>query len=155
MRLSGLLDFILYECGGERIPLQKEVELIRHYIELERLRFGDRLDLRFRHDEGATPVQLAPLLLLPFVENAFKHGAGTVNNEVFVRIDLHVTGQKLHFQVENSTSTHNRAHHPNGQNGIGLRNVVKRLELLYPGRHSLRVLDKENVFLVALQLELS
>jgi two-component system LytT family sensor kinase len=155
MRLSGLLDFILYECGGERIPLQKEVELIRHYIELERLRFGDRLDLRFHHDEGDTTVQLAPLLLLPFVENAFKHGAGTVNNEVFVRIDLHVTGQKLHFQVENSTAPHNRNHPPNGQNGIGLRNVVKRLELLYPGRHSLRVLDKENVFLVALQLELS
>jgi sensor histidine kinase YesM len=152
LKLSGLLDFILYECNAERIPLRKEVELIRHYIELERLRFGERLDLRFDPKLPEHDFFVAPLLLLPFVENAFKHGAAnTAADTVFVKIDLFVEGETLFFQVENS----NKRRATPGQNnhhGIGLRNVEKRLELLYPGHYSLKKIDGDEVFLIALQL---
>ena len=153
LRLSGLLDFILYECNAEKIPVQKEITLIRHYIELERLRFGERLHLVFNGDAPMENAQIAPLLLLPFVENAFKHGAGNTNGEVFVKIDLHIDGQNLWFQVENSKNPNGKAE-TNGSKGIGLRNVEKRLQLLYPGRHHLYKTESADVFLISLELRL-
>lgn len=153
LKLSGLLDFILYECNADKIPLRKEVELIRHYIELERLRFGTRLSLQFESGLPENDLFLAPLLLLPFVENAFKHGAANAADDtVFVKIDLYATGNTLFFQVENSKQpgpARRNEHH-----GIGLKNVEKRLELLYPGRYTLKKIDGDNVFLIAFQLEM-
>ena len=102
LRLSGLLDFILYECNAEQIPVQKEITLIRDYIELERLRFGTRLNLNFQYQELPEQISIAPLLLLPFVENAFKHGANTTNEPVYIKIDLKMEGKSLLFRVENS-----------------------------------------------------
>jgi two-component system LytT family sensor kinase len=140
LRLSGLLDVMLYECGGERIAVAKEIELIAHYLELEKLRFGDRLALRFDHEVTAANAAIAPLLLLPFVENAFKHGAAAANDRVFVELDLRATEHGLHFRVENSCAPaiDGVRRRPRDHSGIGLTNVRKRLELLYPGRHDLR-----------------
>lgn len=153
LRLSGLLDFILYECNAERIPIQKEITLIRHYTELERLRFDERLDLAFRHDNPPEDLLIAPLLLLPFVENAFKHGANASNEKVYVKIDLSAEKGKLHFQVENS-KTDTVTKNANGAKGIGLRNVEKRLELLYPGRFVFAKSDDGSVFRINLTLDL-
>lgn len=150
LRLSGLLDFILYECNAERIAVQKEVTLIQHYIELERLRFGERLHLSFLHRLDGD-LMLAPLLLLPFVENAFKHGASTSNNAVFVKIDLYSEADTLFFQVENSKAAKEKPG-PGGSAGIGLRNVEKRLELLYPGRYDLQKIESTERYLIALQI---
>lgn len=155
LKLSGLLDFILYECNAERIPLRKEIKLIRHYIELERLRFGDRLALTFEPKNPDDELPVAPLLLLPFVENAFKHGAAnTASDTVFVKIDLYTEDKTLFFQVENSKSNRPNNAMDNGHKGIGLRNVEKRLELLYPGRYELKKIEGEDVFLIALKLQL-
>lgn len=155
LKLSGLLDFILYECNAEKIPLRKEIELIRHYIELERLRFGERLALTFEPDIRHDDLLIAPLLLLPFVENAFKHGAAnSAGDIVFVKIDLQVEGKTLHFQVENSKSNRPNNGPENGHKGIGLRNVEKRLALLYPDRYELEKVEGEEVFLIALKLNL-
>lgn len=154
LRLSGLLDFILYECNAEQIPLEKEIKLIRDYIELERLRFGTRLHLDFTHDTPPDSVRIAPLLLLPFVENAFKHGAGATNEPVSIRINLHLRERRLFFQVENSKPGKQTVVRENGSKGIGLRNVEKRLELLYPGRHNLEKIDGDDLFLTALNVEL-
>lgn len=153
LRLSGLLDFILYECNAEKIPVQKEITLIGQYIELERLRFGERLNLVFNCDTPPENALVAPLLLLPFVENAFKHGAGNTNGEVFVKIDLRIDGKTLWFQVENSKSPNGRPE-TNGSKGIGLRNVEKRLQLLYPGRYQLHKTESADVFLISLELRL-
>lgn len=153
LRLSGLLDFILYECNAERIPLQKEITLIGDYANLERLRFGDRLQLVFEHDHPPESVRIAPLLLLPFVENAFKHGAGATNEAVFIHIHLRVEDQTLHFQVENN-KPQNGGPASNGSRGIGLRNVEKRLRLLYPGRHALSVTETSDRFTIELKLAL-
>ncbi len=155
LKLSGLLDFILYECNAEKIPLRKEIELIRHYIELERLRFGERLALTFEPKMPQEDLPIAPLLLLPFVENAFKHGAAnTTSDRVFVKIDLTVEGKTLFFQVENSKNNRPGNGSENGHKGIGLRNVEKRLALLYPGRYELEKVEGEDVFLIALKLQL-
>jgi len=154
LRLSGLLDFILYECNAEQIPLEKEIKLIRDYIELERLRFGTRLHLDFVHETPSDSIRIAPLLLLPFVENAFKHGAGATNEPVSIRISLHLRDRRLFFQVENSKPGKQAAARENGSKGIGLRNVEKRLELLYSGRHNLEKINGDDVFLIALTIEL-
>ncbi len=153
LRLSGLLDFILYECNAEKIPVQKEITLIGQYIELERLRFGERLNLVFNHDTPPENALVAPLLLLPFVENAFKHGAGNTNGEVFVKIDLRIDGKNLWFQVENSNSPNGKSA-SGGSKGIGLRNVEKRLQLLYPDRYLLHKTESTDVFLISLELRL-
>ncbi len=153
LKLSGLLDFILYECNAEKIPIRKEIELIRHYIELERLRFGERLALTFEPKTLQEDLLISPLLLLPFVENAFKHGAAnTASDTVFVKIDLTVEGKTLFFQVENSKNNRPTNGSENGHKGIGLRNVEKRLALLYPGRYELEKSEGEEVFLIALTL---
>lgn len=155
LKLSGLLDFILYECNTEKIPLRKEIELIRHYIELERLRFGERLALTFEPEIPGDDLPIAPLMLLPFVENAFKHGAAnTASDAVFVKIDLHVKDKTLFFQVENSKSNRPKTSPDNGHKGIGLRNVEKRLALLYPGRYELEKVEGDDVFLIALKLDI-
>lgn len=153
LRLSGLLDFILYECNTDQIPLNKEITLIQHYIELERLRFGDRLDITFNYENPPGETRLAPLLLLPFVENAFKHGASASNGAVYIKIDLRVAANELWFQVENSKSG-NGKQEANGSKGIGLRNVEKRLHLLYPNRHNLNKIENTEVFLISLELQL-
>lgn len=153
LRLSGLLDFILYECNAEKIPVQKEITLIGQYIELERLRFGERLNLVFNADTPPENALVAPLLLLPFVENAFKHGAGSTNGEVFVKIDLRIDGKNLWFQVENSKSPNGKSE-SNGSKGIGLRNVEKRLQLLYADRYRLHKTESADVFLISLELRL-
>ncbi|MFN0014626.1 MAG: sensor histidine kinase [Saprospiraceae bacterium] len=153
LRLSGLLDFILYECNAEHIPIRKEIALIRDYIELERLRFGDRLLLEFEHDSPPDSLQIAPLLLLPFVENAFKHGPSATNEPVSIHIRLRTETNRLYFQVENSKPA-NQNTRENGSKGIGLRNVEKRLELLCPGRYTLKKINGNDIFFIALQLEL-
>lgn len=153
LKLSGLLDFMLYECNAEQIPLEKEAELIGHYIELEKLRFGPRLECCFKPLTLPAAVAIAPLLLLPFVENAFKHGANATGEKVFIKIDLHIQPAGiLYFQVENSkgvASTSGRQNH-----GIGLDNVKKRLALLYPGRHELTIVEGEENYLSTLTIRL-
>lgn len=153
LRLSGLLDFILYECNTERIPIGKEIRLIQDYIELEKLRFGDRLRLQFNYDTPEERWQIAPLLLLPFVENAFKHGASAANDEVYVKIDLDLKGRTLQFKVENSM-TQKKHETANGSKGIGLRNIEKRLDLLYSGNYQLKKSETAGSFSIDLNLVL-
>lgn len=153
LKLSGLLDFMLYQCNSENIPLEREIELIRHYVELERLRFGKRLDLQFECEHVEKDILIAPLLLLPFVENAFKHGAGRVNGVVSVLIRLETDARHLHFRVENPTSPGMTTGEKNG--GIGLINVEKRLNLLYPEKFRLAFdATASNRFIATLQIDL-
>ena len=102
LRLSALLDYILYECNAPIVPIQKELDLIKDYIELERLRYGDRLKIDLQITGDVVNRQISPLLLLPFVENAFKHGVSGQTGEAWVHIAATVRGNKFTLSVENS-----------------------------------------------------
>lgn len=149
LKLSSLLDFMLYECNSERILLDKELNMLNNYIELEKLRYGGRLKLRFETNGNTSGVTIAPLLLFPFVENSFKHGVGKETEESWINITLNVDEEKLELSIENNKSEEDK----NGNSGIGLNNVKRQLELLYKDKYSLEIINKQTTFFIKLNLE--
>lgn len=156
LKLSSLMDYMLYEANAARVPLQKELDYIQNYIALERMRYGDRVDVRFTESGNMAGIQIAPMLLLPFVENAFKHGVSTETKNAWVRIDVKVTGRKLVLLVENckcgdraSNSSRDMA------SGIGLKNLQRRLELLYENHYVLEIEDEPESYAARLELDLA
>lgn len=156
VRLSDMMSYMLYECEGNTIPLEKEVNNLENYIELEKIRYGKRLEVSFEKSGDISNKIIAPLLFIPFVENAFKHGVGNSEQHSWVRINLWVEKDQLFFLIENSITENQEEEELSSktQKGIGLANVQKRLELLYPGEHQLE-LKREDTFLVQLNLKLN
>ncbi|MBS7564278.1 histidine kinase [Mucilaginibacter sp. Bleaf8] len=152
--LSDLLRYMLYECNTEQVNLQKEVLMLQQYVSLEKLRYEERLDLNFYIRGDLQNKQIAPLIMLTFIENAFKHGASDTVGEAWVSIDLHVEGTRLKMKVSNSKPENAAAAAQKHHGHIGMQNVRKRLDLLYPSAHQLKVLDDEDAFLVVLELTL-
>ena len=152
-RLSGLLRYVLYDCKAERVLVEKEVDFLENVIQLQRLRLADDDDIAiaFNINGDYRGRRIAPLLLMPFVENAFKHGID-LKRSSFIRIDLEVTGDELRFRVANSSFN---GQEPGKTPGIGLQNVRRRLELLYPGNHQLEVTERDRIFTVNLQIPLT
>lgn len=151
-RLTGLLRFVVEQGDAPLVALADEVALLRDYLALEQLRYGTRLTLDF--DAGAMPAtgRIAPLLLLPLVENAFKHGAAEQLGRAGIRIALAVVGAEFTCVI---TNTKNPGPAPaTGQEGIGLRNVRQRLALLYPQRHRFELTNGDDTFTVRLALQL-
>ncbi|SDG91603.1 sensor histidine kinase [Chitinophaga filiformis] len=144
LKLSGLMSYMLYDSQSEDISLDKEIAHISNYIELEKLRYGNRLDVSLNVSGEIEGKKIAPLLLIPFVENAFKHGVSHETDNVWVTIDLKVKDEWLSVKVENShTGTDSsQADNVTHGGGIGLLNVKRRLDLLYPETHKL-ILQKE------------
>lgn len=154
IRLSDMLSYMLYECDDSITPMEKEIENLNNYIELEKIRYGKRLDIVFESGGNYQGKVLAPLLLIPFVENAFKHGVEKTETKAWIRMNLWVEGSRLKFLIENSLPSEKEQDlRPNTQSGIGLKNVRKRLELLYPERHQLEIRESET-FLVQLNIDL-
>ncbi|MEM1322521.1 MAG: histidine kinase [Bacteroidota bacterium] len=153
VRLSDMMSYMLYECEREAIDLEKEVANLSNYIELEKLRYGKRLDVSFETGGDIKGKTIAPLLLIPFLENAFKHGVEKSESNSWVVINLWVRDEQFVFSIENSvpTTTLENPQLPNTQSGIGLANVKKRLQLLYPDRHKLSIESGES-YLVQLNL---
>lgn len=148
LRLSGLMHYMLYEAGVDKVPLRDEISHLENYISIEQMRFADRLDLSFQHSGDIAGKMIAPLLLLPFVENAFKHGIE--EGKGWITITLKVTGERLFLKVENSYPQNAKQ----SGHGLGLKNVKRRLDLSYPGGYELQ-LDKSNgVFEADLKLDL-
>ncbi|UFH54930.1 sensor histidine kinase [Spirosoma sp. KNUC1025] len=152
LKLSELLSYMLYDCNASEVTLQKEIEFMRNYIGLEQLRYGDRLDVSVNLSGDYTNKLIAPLLLVPFLENAFKHGTSEQLEQAWMHIDLSVHGTLLKFKVINSREADPHNGTPIG--GIGLQNVKKRLQLLYPDRHELRIAAEDETFMISLTLEL-
>ncbi len=150
MRLSKLLRFMLYESGASLIPLSKEIKVLEDYMELEKLRYTNRLSVKFATNVDQTEIGIAPLILLPFVENAFKHGAGEARFDSFVHISLELDGSLLSFRVENSYAADVVAEN---REQIGLRGVRRQLELLYQD-HTLEINPLKDTFVIALTLDL-
>jgi hypothetical protein len=153
IRLAELMRYMLYESDTKKVPLTREIEYLKSYIELQKIRF--EADMPIMADllyEGG-PETLEPMLLIPFVENAFKHGLALVD-EPFIRIKLEVMEKRLLFSVENSYSPE-AAQSKDMASGIGLANIKARLQLLYPGQHVLTVKDEDGIFSVSLTLPLN
>jgi len=154
LKLSELLSYMLYECNDPYTLITKEVQLIENYLELERIRYGRHLDLDLTVSGDITGKKIAPMLLLPFVENAFKHGVSKVSRQSFVRILLEVNGNHLEFRVINSKSPAPGPDETDYTEGIGLKNVRRRLDLLYPSQHELIIQPLEIEFKVNLTINL-
>lgn len=150
LRLSKLLRFMLYECSNPTILLMNEVKVIHDYLELEKLRYNDRLRINFSEQIDDPNQPIAPLLLLPFIENAFKHGASENRFLTHIDIQLSVKNNQLDFRIENDKEPENVP----SANGLGLHNVQRQLELLYPNEHQLNIENQSNTFAVHLRINL-
>ena len=150
-RLSSLLSYTLYDSRKTIIPLEQEIEYISNYIELEKIRYGERLDIAVNVLNNTKHVGISPFLLLPLVENCFKHGVSNEIDTCWIRLDILSNDGWLIIKVENSKPSNGRY---NGtRNGIGLENVKRRLEILYPERHEFKCIDEDQTFLAVLKIK--
>ncbi len=151
-RLSDILDYILYRCKENYVPVQKEIELIENYISLEKIRYGGRVAVNF-YQTADPNVRIAPLLLLTFVENAFKHGVTQELKKAEINISLTTDQSDLLFSISNSKPNNAIGKSPENEEPLGLRNVNQQLGLLYPNSHELTISDKEHNYQVVLKLK--
>lgn len=152
LKLSDLLRHSVYDTNREYVPLAGELAYIENYIELERIRVGDKLVLKTDIQKtGIDGIQIAPMLLIVFVENAFKHSKNTLLPEIHINIVLHIENRKLIFVVRNSYSD-NPEEKKGDESGIGLAVTAKRLDLLYPGKYTLERKFENGFYEVTLQL---
>lgn len=153
-KLSELMSYMLYDSNLAQVPLRKEIQYIENYITLEKIRYGDRLDASLNIYTAFDGIQIAPLILLPFVENSFKHGVSRQLDGVWMRVDVLTNDNTLIFKIENSKVSQPAAPTSRVPGGIGLQNVRKRLDIIYGTRYSLQLFDEEETFLVVLKIEL-
>jgi len=152
LRLSNILRYVLYETGEGEVPLQKEIQYIKDYIDLEKIRLGNRVDIRFESEGDTSNKVIEPMLFLTFVENSFKHGAAAAIEKGWVDIRLNATVDKIQFKISNSVNATSPAELASNPGGIGLENLQKRLNLLYPGKYTLDLIESDSSFTVDLTL---
>jgi hypothetical protein len=152
--LSDLMRYMLYESDEKKVALSKEIEYLKSYINLQQLRFGEdvKIDVDISLSDDVLQKSIEPMLLIPFVENAFKHGVGV--DEPFIKISLYNTNNALNFHVQNKFAQ-NENESKDMNSGIGLENVQSRLALLYPKEHKLEIKNSGYIFDVYLTLQLS
>lgn len=154
LKLSDILSYSLYESAVDRVSLDKEIQLIRDFMALEMERYGDRMDIDFRLDEEVDEqMEVAPLLLIPLVENAFKHGVKEATEAIPIRIHLSQTKSTLIFTVQNQISEAFTPH-PNKKQGLGLKNLKRRLDLVYPNQHQLETYREGDQFMAKLKIQI-
>ena len=150
--LSDILRFILYEGSQPLVRLSKELKMMQDYIELEQIRYDNKPDIHLELPQRTDHVCIAPLLLLPLIENCFKHGAGHMLEQPWISLQINLEDKQMHMKLLNGKTKTGDS--KNQQAGIGIKNVKKRLELLYPGKHLFDIYNEEEVFIIDLKLEL-
>ncbi|HMI02845.1 MAG TPA: histidine kinase [Pedobacter sp.] len=154
IQLSALMRYVLYENSQSRIALAEEVAYLKNYIELQSLRFGDDIRLDVEMAEDLDGYEIEPMLLIPFIENAFKHGIGSMDDPyIRIRLNMNRDNSLLTFSVENRIAP--AADVKDEDSGIGLKNVKRRLELLYPEKHIFEMNAGEELFEAVLTLKLT
>ncbi|MEP7265703.1 MAG: histidine kinase [Bacteroidota bacterium] len=156
IRLSDLLRYSLYETKQEKVPLQDEINYLKNYIELEKIRLESNLDIEFTvHVANPEKYQIAPLLFIIFIENAFKHARNIVNEPVFIAISITVSEDGILNLVVKNNYNANAKNSFTNEKGIGLENAKKRLNVIYPNeKHLLRIDQDERFYNVALTIHL-
>lgn len=151
-KISNLLRSILYECNDSEITLDKEIKLIENYIDLERMRYGSRLDIKFSVSGELENRTIAPMILFTFVENCFKHGSSKDPKNPRIEINLNVSRDEIVFFAENSKPKIIENLPEQKERGIGLNNVKKRLKIIYGENYKLNIQDKIESFIVSLTI---
>jgi sensor histidine kinase YesM len=155
LKLSELMRYILYETRDDYVSMERQLDFLQNYIYLEQMRTDEKIKIEMEIKGDHTDLMVAPLLFVPFIENAFKHVVKEKDNPSFIRILFDLThADKLSFFIKNKRYNSSGPVSANNE-GIGLANVRKRLNLLYPSRHELKISDTGDVFEVELTLELS
>jgi LytS/YehU family sensor histidine kinase len=146
-----MMEYMLYDSTDARVPLEKEITYLNNYMELERIRFSTGSAIALTINGELNGHEIAPLLLLPLVENAFKHGLSKQTENGWLTVDIGLDKSTLTVIIENAKPS---LFVRKSKGGIGIDNLRKRLELLYPARHSLELQDKKNAFMARLIIEL-
>jgi len=157
IKLSEMMRYMLYECNEPRVPLKKEINYLKNYLDLERLRQRKGIDIQLKVNGNVSDQMIAPLMLIPFLENSFKHGVNANIKDGFVVATLNVEPKAVHFILENSKGSQmpSQLHGNRPSGGIGLVNVRRRLDLLYKGRYELNIRESPSTYAVHLDLELA
>jgi two-component system, LytTR family, sensor kinase len=150
VKLSELMRYMLYESDDAKIPIARESQYLQAYIELQHLRFGDDIEINFNTHQLNHNLTIEPMLLIPFVENAFKHGVGMIVNPT-IDINFYTEENQLIFEVKNKVNRQSKEI-KDSASGIGLNNVKRRLELLYPNNHKLTINDGTEFYTVHLEI---
>jgi hypothetical protein len=149
LKLSEIMRYMLYESNDGKVDLAKEIQYLQNYIDLQKIRFGNKAFVDFKITGEVGNQKIVPLLLIAFIENAFKHGVAS-DPSVPIRLMINLSGSNLHFYIENKKHMNNR----DIEGGVGLANVERRLELLYPGNYKLDIQDKPDIYTAELSLVL-
>ena len=151
-KLSDTIYYMITDCNNNAVLLEKELKMLEDYMGLEKVRYGDRLEIHADITKDCQGKFIAPLLMIPFVENCFKHGSSMMRGKQWIRLSIQVSNNLLEFKLSNSKPAASLL--TRNKNGIGLLNVKKRLALLYPGKHQLEITASEAVYNVHMQIEL-
>lgn len=150
-KLETILRYMIEDCEQPLVALDAEISIVKAYFELERIRYGNSIDMQVEITGDQTDKIIAPLLMMPFVENSFKHGASKILRDPWIKLFIQADDNIMHFLLTNSKPPLEPVH---GKKGIGLSNVRKRLELLYPSDHLLLIESTPNTFTVNMQVPL-
>jgi len=152
MGLSDMLRYILYEGQKPLVPLKQELSMLNEYINLEKIRYGNKLDIHVLMPGKVDDIYIAPLLLLPFVENCFQHGTSNMLQNPWVNLTAEMKNTTLAMKLMNGKAT--VSDNEQGNSGIGISNVKQRLDLLYKDKYDLQIREDDEVFIVDLWIEL-
>ncbi|MBK6546568.1 MAG: histidine kinase [Saprospiraceae bacterium] len=156
LKLSDMMRYMLYECNEKEVSMEKEFRYIQNYIELEKLRHATNSGIKLNIDEALYSKYIAPLLLIPFIENSYKHGFHNRLDKAYIHINASLENEYLVFSVVNSKATVLPSQlNQKKQGGVGLSNVRKRLDLIYPSNHTLIIDDMPDSYSVLLKLKLN
>jgi two-component system, LytTR family, sensor kinase len=150
-KFSDMLRYQLYEVNGAKIPVEREISYLKDYVDLQKLRKDEHYSVTLNYTPQVSGFSIEPLLLIPFVENAFKHVSSYADKSNFVKLELSRSSGQFIFLAENSKD---QAKTTDPYSGIGLNNVKRRLELLYPGKHELTIVDENGIYKVDLRLKI-
>jgi two-component system LytT family sensor kinase len=149
LKLSEIMRYMLYESNDNKVDLEKELLYLQNYIDLQKIRFGNKAFVDFKITGEVGNQKIVPLLLIAFIENAFKHGVASDASSP-IKLFINLDGSKLHFYMENKKHMNNR----DMEGGVGLNNVKRRLDLLYPGKYTLTIQDETEIYTCELSLVL-
>ena len=156
LMLSEMMRYMLYECNDENVPLEKEINYIKNYLELEKIRLGKQSTLEFTVEGDPGNLKIAPLMFIPFIENSFKHGMNHQLDEGFVKIKMLIDKETIEMNLSNNKSSSLPDQIKTKKSGgIGLINIQRRLNLIYPDKHELKIQEENNRYLVDLKIKLT
>lgn len=154
LKLSDLMSYVLYDCKHDKVSIKNEIEFINNYIELEKIRYEKNIDIQYTNDINNKNAQIAPLIFLPFIENAFKHAGNKGNQKPYIKISLIQNSENsILFTTENSVC-YDEGIEKNPFSGIGIQNITKRLAYLYPKKYDLKIKNEHDRFSVYLKMQL-